>query len=98
MAKSKPIGVRFDLEKLELIQKEQNLTSAQQVVNYLIDNYGEKQVKRGAPFKDMPPYDKTASNLEDNSKIEEIPVENQKTPPNGLKGIDLVIWKSENLK
>jgi hypothetical protein len=46
----------------------------------------------------MPPYDKTASNLEDNSKIEEIPVENQKTPPNGLKGIDLVIWKSENWK
>ena len=25
MAKSKPIGVRFDLEKLELIQKEQKL-------------------------------------------------------------------------
>jgi len=96
--KSNPIGVRFDLEKLELIQKEQNLTSPQQVVNYLMDNYGEKQVKRGAPFKDMPPYDKTASNLEDNSKIEEIPVENQKTPPNGLKGIDLVIWKSENWK
>jgi hypothetical protein len=24
MAKSKPIGVRFDLEKLELIKKEQN--------------------------------------------------------------------------
>lgn len=22
----------------------------------------------------------------------------QKTPPNGLKGIDLAIWKSENLK
>jgi hypothetical protein len=55
-------------------------------------------IKRGPPFKHMPPYDKIASNLEDNSKIEEIPVENQKTPPNGLKGIDLVIWKSENWK
>lgn len=41
MAKSKPIGVRFDLEKLELIQKEQNLTSAQQVLNYLMANYGK---------------------------------------------------------
>ena len=46
MAKSKPIGVRFDLEKLEMIQKEQNLTSAQSVLNYLQtgkDNYKDKQ-------------------------------------------------------
>ena len=41
MAKSKPIGVRFDLDKLEIIQKEKNLTSSQQVLNYLMDNYGE---------------------------------------------------------
>jgi hypothetical protein len=40
MAKSKPIGVRFDLEKLELIKKEQNLKSPQAVVNYFMDNYG----------------------------------------------------------
>jgi len=39
MAKSKPIGVRFDLEKLDMIQKEQKLTSIQQVVNYLMDSY-----------------------------------------------------------
>lgn len=98
MAKSKPIGVRFDLCKLEMIQKEQNLTSVQQVLNYLMDNYGSKEVKRGAPFKNMPPYDVEASNLADNVKVEEIPVENQKTPPIGLKGIDLTIWKAENWK
>ena len=39
MAKSKPIGVRFDLYKLDMIQKERNLTSAQSVVNYLMNNY-----------------------------------------------------------
>ena len=39
MAKSNPIGVRFDLEKLELIKKEQNLKSTQSVVNYLLKNY-----------------------------------------------------------
>ena len=50
MAKSKPIGVRFDLEKLEMIQKEQNLTSAQSVLNYLMDNYGKTETKRGAPL------------------------------------------------
>ena len=98
MAKSKPIGVRFDLEKLELIQKEQNLTSAQSVLNYLIDNYGKTETKRGAPFKNMPPYDRNSPKSEVSSKLEQIPVENHKTPPKGLKGIDLVIWKSENQK
>ena len=98
MAKSKPIGVRFDLDKLDIIQKEQNLTSVQQVVNYLMDNYGPKEVKRGAPFKNMPPYSTGTSNLADNVKVVEIPVETKKTPPEGLKGIDLVIWKSENWK
>ena len=98
MAKSKPIGVRFDLEKLELIQKEQNLTSAQSVLNYLMDNYGKTETKRGAPFKNMPPYDRSSPILVVSSKLEQIPVENHKTPPKGLKGIDLIIWKSENQK
>ena len=98
MAKSKPIGVRFDLDKLDIIQKEQNLTSAQSVLNYLMDNYGSGQVKRGAPFKNMPPYKTGSPNLEVSSKLEQIPTETQKTPPKGLKGLDLLIWKSENWK
>lgn len=98
MAKSKPIGVRFDLDKLEMIQKDQNLTSVQQVVNYLMDNYGEKQVKRGAPFLNMPPYGTDSSNLTFKPKDGTIALKNEKTPPNGLKGIELAIWKSENLK
>jgi len=69
MAKSKPIGVRFDLDKLDIIQKEQNLTSVQQVLNYLMDNYGSKEVKRGAPFKNMPPFDVNGLNLEDKPKV-----------------------------
>jgi tRNA(Ile2) C34 agmatinyltransferase TiaS len=39
-----------------------------------------------------------ASKLADKPKVLEIPVENQKTPPIGLKGIDLTIWKAENWK
>ena len=38
MAKSNPIGVRFDLDKLELIKKQQKLSSPQSVLNYLMDN------------------------------------------------------------
>ena len=91
MAKSKPIGVRFDLDKLDMIQKEQNLTSVQQVVNYLMDNYGPKETKRGAPFKNMPPYHTEALNLEEVANY--LP-----TPPENLKGLDLAIWKSENWK
>ena len=117
MAKSKPIGVRFDLEKLDMIQKEQNLTSVQQVVNYLMDNYektltpelkhadgtygtwgtsGNGQVKRGAPFKNMPPYGIGTSNLGDMIANGTVTAKNTITPPKGLKGIDLIIWKSEN--
>jgi hypothetical protein len=111
MAKSKPIGVRFDLDKLEIIQKEQNLTSMQSVVNYLFDFYlahsqsdkiiaemDKIQTKRGAPFKNMPPYDRNGVNLTGNAKTVVIPSESKKTPPEGLKGIDLMIWKSENWK
>ena len=98
MAKSKPIGVRFDIDKLDMIQKEQNLTSAQSVLNYLMDNYGKTEIKRGAPFKNMPPYDAYVVNLEGNIKTVIIPSENKITPPKGLKGIDLTIWKSENWK
>ena len=98
MAKSKPIGVRFDIDKLDMIQKEQNLTSAQSVLNYLMDNYGKTEIKRGAPFKNMPPYDAYVVNLEGNIKTVIIPSENKIKPPKGLKGIDLTIWKSENWK
>ena len=97
MAKSKPIGVRFDLKKLEMIQKEQNLTSAQSVLNYLMDNYGKTETKRGAPLKYMPPYGTTGtSNLADMLANDTVTAKNTIMPPKGLKGIDLMIWKSEN--
>ena len=90
MAKSKPIGVRFDLDKLDMIQKEQNLTSVQQVVNYLMDNYGEKEIKN------MPIHEGNKANYAFKHGFGTITTKTQKTPPEGLKGIDLTIWKSEN--
>ena len=91
MAKSKPIGVRFDLEILETIKKEQNLTSTQAVVNYFMDNYGIATIN----LADYPKNVKV-------SITEENPLKTAKNdnlePPVGLKGIDLVIWKSENWK
>jgi hypothetical protein len=85
MAKSNPIGVRFDLQKLEMIQKEQNLTSVQQVVNYLMDNYG----------KSAPKSENVHKNVQIPVQIEEKPI---LQPPSHLTGIDLIIWKAENQK
>jgi hypothetical protein len=90
MKKSKPIGVRFDLDKLDMIQKEQNLTSVQQVVNYLMDNYGKiKPVEEVLPTKSIRYPKKT-------QKPEIKPQNGKAMPPAGLVGIDLAIWKSEN--
>ena len=85
MAKSNPIGVRFDLQKLEMIQKEQNLTSVQQVVNYLMDNYG----KRVSNLEDVRKSVQIPVQSEKKPILE---------PPSHLSGIDLVIWKAENGK
>lgn len=92
MAKSKPIGVRFDLDKLDMIQKEQNLTSVQQVVNYLMDNYGKIK-----PVEEVLAISTTQSTKKAlKPKIK--PQNGQPVPPDGLVGIDLAIWKSENWK
>jgi len=92
MAKSKPIGVRFDLYKLDMIQKEQNLTSVQQVVNYLMDNYGKiKPVEEVLLIKQVE-YPKKVQ------KPEIKPQNGNAEPPSGLTGINLAIWKSENWK
>jgi hypothetical protein len=39
MGRSKPASIRFDPEKLELIQRKEQLTSAQKVVDFLLDAY-----------------------------------------------------------
>ena len=92
MAKSKPIGVRFDLDKLDMIQKEQNLTSVQQVVNYLMGNYGKIK-----PIEEVLTIKPTESLIKD-IKPEIKPQNGNPEPPKGLVGIDLAIWKSENWK
>lgn len=50
MAKSKPIGVRFDIEKMELIKREQGLETPQGVLNYLMDGYGKNGIIKEKSF------------------------------------------------
>jgi hypothetical protein len=98
MAKSKPIGVRFDLEKLELIQKEQKLNSPQAVVNHFLNGY--KSIYTEKTLIDIIDTTRepnilanTAPNLAFNPKIVQTLT---RTTPVGLKGIDLAIWKAQN--
>ena len=81
------------VEIFNMIQKTHNLTSAQQVLNFLMDNYFSiKEVKRGAPFKNMPPYGTAGtSNLADLLANDTVTAKNTITPPKGLKGIDLMM-------
>jgi hypothetical protein len=46
----------------------------------------------------MPPYIVIGPNLVLKPKNGITTTQTQKTPPNGLKGLDLAIWKSENWK
>jgi hypothetical protein len=39
MGRTKPASIRFDPEKLELIKRKEKLTSAQKVVDFLLDAY-----------------------------------------------------------
>lgn len=90
--KSNPIGVRFDIQIFNMIQKTHNLTSAQQVMNFLMDNYSK--IKPIEDFLAIKPieYPKKAT------KPEIKPQNGNVQPPEGLTGIDLAIWKSENGK
>jgi hypothetical protein len=60
MPKSKPKGVRFDLDQLEVIQKENNLKSYQSVVNFLMNRYFKSEPKTVL----MTPWGNIGPNLE----------------------------------
>lgn len=92
MAKTRPIGVRFDLEKLEIIQKEQNLRTPQGVVNFLMANYGKIR-----PIQDVFDTDKATYQNFYKEPVNE-PENNNPEPPPGLFGIALLEWKDKNWK
>lgn len=93
MKKSNPIGVRFDLEKLNMIQKEQKLTSVQQVVNYLMDNYKSITTQK----KLLEIIDTNGEpNILANLSIRE--VDNKKQMPKGLSIEERIKWLEENEK
>lgn len=80
MAKTNPIGVRFDIDQLNCLKKGQNLKTAQQVVNFLMNYYFDDAELRAIC---TPPR-----------ALEEPPGKYLGVAiPVGLTGIDLTIWK-----
>lgn len=90
MAKSKPIGVRFDLEKLELIQKEQNLKSPQAVLNYFMDNYGKIASNLADNPKIIEVFAKTKEVLKSTKN-------SNKEMPLGLSSVEQIQWRIDNM-
>jgi hypothetical protein len=44
-AKTSPIGVRFNIDKLELVKSENNIATPQKVVDFFLDGYEPKKEK-----------------------------------------------------
>lgn len=57
MARTKPIGVRFDPEKLNFIKSKEKLESNQQVVDLLINKYWWEHKMPVPTHKESPPLD-----------------------------------------
>jgi hypothetical protein len=55
MAKTNPIGVRFDTDKLDFIKGREKLTSNQQVVDYLLNKYWWDNKVPVVTHKEAPP-------------------------------------------
>jgi hypothetical protein len=110
MAKSKPIGIRFDLDKLELIKKKNILLKTHQsILDYLMDFYLKNDIDHPKVYSNGVLMKSTWAKFDtldviaavDSVKEEKAlktPKNDKPEPPVGLAGIDLVIWKSENWK
>lgn len=100
MAKSKPIGVRFDLNQYDYILKNNpQLKTPQSVLNFLMSFYQTVMIMNDnfeiKPINDLNPQQMVINHFEGIS-AEKKPKNAQIKPPNNLKGIDLAIWKAEN--
>ena len=90
MAKTKPIGVRFDEEILALIQKEQNLSSPQRVLNYLMESYLKSN--------SLAPKQVDNIKLEQVKNVEwlESPKNDKLEMPKGLSLEERIYWMEKN--
>ena len=92
MAKTKPIGVRFDEEILALIQKEQNLSSPQRVLNYLMESYLKLNSLVPKQVDNIKPEQVVVKNVE----ALESPKNDKSEMPKGLSLEERIYWMEKN--
>lgn len=97
MAKTNPIGLRWDVDDLGLLKMELKMESTQQILSFLVAFW--KNNRQGSEKK-SPPSDAEvkAEAAAKNRKREEKKAPatgNKNDPPPGTTGIDLAIWKAQ---
>lgn len=89
MAKTKPIGVRFNEDIFDKIKKEQNLKTPQQVLSWLEENYGNVE-----KYKNVKPEKKFDKPLLAKPSPPAATIFNSKSPmPKGLSLQEQIDWK-----
>lgn len=79
-------------EKMESVTAKKRYCSAKCKLYF---NREKNIIKRGPPFKNMPPYDGNGANLEDKPKKVQIPVKTIETPKNEPK-MGSMAWYLKN--
>ena len=79
MAKTKPTGVRFDIEKLSFILSREKLTTNQQVIDFLMNKYWWDNKIPVVTHKEAPPLSLKAETIPTNHKSVEVATRKPKT-------------------
>jgi len=80
MARTNPIGVRFDPDKLDFIKKREKLESNQQVVDLLINRYWWEHKIPVPTHKESPPLDLKQATIQSTQQEIKQPLKPRKTP------------------
>ena len=86
--KSNPVGIRFDLEKLEFVKIREKLETNQQVVNFLMNKYWWDYKVNTPTHKDIPPTSNNEKFFESQSTLKNKVELSTNTPPHTIDPIN----------
>jgi hypothetical protein len=99
--KNKPVPVRFNLKLLEVLKEEEKIDTPQQALHFLESFWENNRPAKGEfPEGMQPPMPAVASAPVAPSKKKPSQKKDGSStePPPGLSGIDLAIWKAQQME
>lgn len=96
--KNKPVAVRFDLKLMDTLKEEEKIETPQQALNFLANFWENNRPAKEGFAENLKEAAIAEPKLTEPKKKKETSSKapgNSKTPPPGLSGIDLSIWKAE---